>query len=364
MIQNLSVQNYRTFKELNVSNLAQVNLIVGKNNSGKTSLLEAIYLLINNDYPANLIDILQTRGEIHEETLTTSKNLYPIATYRIDRVFYNYQFRPNLVFTISSDNKYAAKLRVQLTLWNEQDDQISRPAAFQNGIEEEIADAISPIYKLTFIRDNKYTVVPIYEDGQIRARLTTSRKLPKVCKFITPNNCNYDQLSSMWNNIALTSKEDRVVEALKILDPAIERIGFTSHPAASNGILLKLRNQSNPIPLSSMGDGIRRLLFLIVSAVSVENGVLLADEIDTGLYYRSQIDMWHLLLKVSRTLGIQVFATTHSLDCVMAFENALSGTDRALGQLLRLESKEGRNHIIPYTSEELSIAVHQDIEVR
>jgi predicted ATP-dependent endonuclease of OLD family len=83
-----------------------------------------------------------------------------------------------------------------------------------------------------------------------------------------------------------------------------------------------MRGQRDPIPLGSMGDGMRRILTLAMCAVNVENGFLLIDEIDTGLYYEVQADMWRLILETAQRLDVQVFATTHSWDCVSAFQEA------------------------------------------
>ncbi|RMH72028.1 MAG: hypothetical protein D6680_20210, partial [Cyanobacteria bacterium J007] len=145
----------------------------------------------------------------------------------------------------------------------------------------------------------------------------------------------------------------------------IERLSFTGHYRSTNGILLKLKGQDRPIPLGSMGDGMRRILNLVMSAVSVKNGYLLVDEIDTGLYYDVQTDMWRLIFAIAKQLNIQVFATTHSWDCVSAFSDALMEVeDSSIGQLLRLEWREDEIRAIDYSADRLANAVRQNIEVR
>ncbi len=156
-----------------------------------------------------------------------------------------------------------------------------------------------------------------------------------------------------------------MVAALQILEPDVERISFTSRQTSNSGILLKLHKQPNPVPLGSMGDGMRRILTLVMASVTVENGFLLVDEIDTGFHYQTQADMWRLVLEVAQQLNIQIFATTHSWDCVCAFQEALAQSkDSSIGKLFRLSVRGENICAIEYSSEELSIAVRQGIEVR
>jgi predicted ATP-dependent endonuclease of OLD family len=73
-----------------------------------------------------------------------------------------------------------------------------------------------------------------------------------------------------------------------------------------------------------MGDGMRRILGIASSAVTAENSILLVDEIDTGLHYQTQTNLWRLIVDISQRLNVQVFATTHSWDCIAAFQEALT----------------------------------------
>lgn len=67
MLNAIHIQNFRLFKDFQLHDLARVNLVVGKNNAGKSSLLEALYLLIKqqqqNDFLDALFKIVELRGE-------------------------------------------------------------------------------------------------------------------------------------------------------------------------------------------------------------------------------------------------------------------------------------------------------------
>jgi predicted ATPase len=216
-------------------------------------------------------------------------------------------------------------------------------------------------------------MAPILDDSSIEAQSLRVRRPNRYqrfssiqsCQFLATDNLGFDNLATLWDKITLTPKEESVVAALQILEPDVERISFTSSQTSNSGILIKLRGQPNPIPLGSMGDGMRRILTLVMTAVTAENGVLLVDEIDTGLHYQTQTDMWRLILEVAQQLNVQVFATTHSWDCITAFQEALAQLeDSSVGKLFRLSRKDENIRAVEYTPDELSIAVRQSIEVR
>lgn len=108
-----------------------------------------------------------------------------------------------------------------------------------------------------------------------------------------------------------------------------------------------------------------RILAMAMSLVTSENGVLLVDEIETGLHYEAQTDMWRLILETAKELNVQVFATTHSWDCIAAYQEALSQVeDKSIGKLFRLDSKYGKLRAVEYDADDLDIAVRKGIEVR
>jgi AAA15 family ATPase/GTPase len=115
------------------------------------------------------------------------------------------------------------------------------------------------------------------------------------------------------------------------------------------------------VPIGSMGDGIWRLLGIALALVSARGGVLLVDEIDSGLHYTVLVDMWRLVLETARSLDVQVFATTHSRDCYEALA-AVTDASRAEISLQRIE--RGRSEAIAFNEAELRQAAERGLEVR
>ncbi|MEQ8999749.1 MAG: AAA family ATPase [Coleofasciculus sp. B1-GNL1-01] len=368
MLRDLTIQNYRCFKNFHIDGLARVNLLVGMNNCGKTTLLEAVYLFVNPGNPQRLAYLLHNRGELVERSSFSlpGEPPHPQFHYQISHLFYGHA--PSLNSTISFSSTQDQNLQVEIIRQKLETPQLRSQTQI-----------ITPFELVIRLNSQEETYhVPVYSDDSIEARWLTfpgfsnqysgsskpEYKFLNKSWFVPSNNLSNLDISAIWNDITLTPKEDQVIDALKILDKNIERISFTSKPNFNSGILLR-RHKEYPIPLSSMGEGMRRILNLAMAAVTVENGVLLIDEIETGLYYEVQTDMWRFILEVANELNIQVFATTHSWDCICAFQEAVDEfDDPSVSKLFRLSRKGEDIRPVEYPADELSVAVRQSIEVR
>jgi AAA15 family ATPase/GTPase len=188
-----------------------------------------------------------------------------------------------------------------------------------------------------------------------------------ICQSIRTQNIYANNVAKMFDNIILTDKESYVIEALRIIEPSIEKIAFIEdeHSRQRNAVV-KLSNMTKVLPLKNMGDGINRILSIILALVNAENGFLLIDEFENGLHYRTQKQLWKMIFKLSEIFNIQVFATTHSNDCIFGFANALnSDTNTTVtGKLFRLDNKKGSIKSVEYVADELQLANEQHIETR
>jgi AAA15 family ATPase/GTPase len=115
ILRDLTIQNYRSFKNFHIEHLARVNLIVGMNNSGKTSLLEAAYLLVNQNSPLSLYEVLYNRGEIVERLTYTDENSRSptvITGYQVDNIFYKYESEIEKNISIRSAKNRSLELEI------------------------------------------------------------------------------------------------------------------------------------------------------------------------------------------------------------------------------------------------------------
>ena len=377
LIRDLTIKGYRCFEDFSMDGLTRVNLLVGNNNSGKTSFLEAVYLLVNQpislEQKPTLFEILENRGEFKQIILSD-----PLKPHNLDANKLSLQYVFDYICHRRDNGEQSQSVTIKtrenrdLALLIQVSDQLSRFFFDEVDVNGKFTKQwnYSLNYKSEeflnlFIRKKKdsKTLSPLSSETKFYKEQSINID-PCPIVFQSKHSVNNEKLFSTWDRITLTPKEDILIEALKIIEPRIQRLGVTMSEIPKK-VLVKLHNKSWPVPLNSMGDGMSRILTLTMALVSTEKGVLLIDEIETGLHYEAQLDMWRLVLKTAQDLDVQVFATTHSWDCIAAFKEALQELeDQSVAKLFRLDSKYGKLRAVEYDAEDINIAVEQGIEVR
>ncbi|MEM9776554.1 MAG: AAA family ATPase [Chloroflexota bacterium] len=355
MLNDIRIKNFRAFKDFSIANLAQANLIVGKNNVGKSSLLEAAHLLTGPSNPDILISLLEKRGEIDYLTDkggdTGNWSFSLRRGYDIAHLFHGHHLSNNAHISIHSNEGQKVTLDYILNS--------GEPSPKSTSLTSSAA------LRLQFNSQETFNLEAVENIIEMQAYTTRRNLASSNSLLISTQGFDFLKLAQFWDLITLTPKEDSVVEMLQILDPQINRISFQSLKGPNSGILIKRSNQDFPIPLGSLGDGIHRVMAIASALVSAENGYLFIDEIDTGLHYRAIADLWNLVFKTAAKLNIQVFATTHSSDCIDSFQEALDmQKDPSLGRLFRLEKRSNNIVAVEYNNEDLAVATQQEIEVR
>lgn len=121
------------------------------------------------------------------------------------------------------------------------------------------------------------------------------------------------------------------------------------------------------MPLKNFGEGLNRLLIIAMALVSAEDNLLLIDEIDTGLHYSVQKQLWEIVFEFAKKLNTQVFATTHSEDCIKAFYSVSTRDEfDGMGKYFTLSRKRNSEEIIAleYEKEDLELALESNLETR
>jgi len=369
----LTIKGYRCFEDFSMDGLTRVNLLVGNNNSGKTSFLEAVYLLVNQPpfYSKNLgkiiKEIFENRNEFSQHIGSyEGESTYVYKNYFTDRIFYGYTDNTDYKASISSKQGYSMSIDIlgDVFAYDISLQYSNNRSMFK--MNQEKKRVVETFFEFSYkglISESARELDESLSEDYIKQKTNFYGEIQSSF-FLSNHQVNLGKVSSLWDEIYLTSKEDIVIEALRIILPTVDRIGF-SVSEGFNNIRLKVKDHEKPIPLSSMGYGMNRILNLAIALVSTEKGVLLVDEIETGLHYEAQLDMWRLVLKTAQDLDVQVFATTHSWDCIAAFKEVLQELeDQSVAKLFRLDSKYGKLRAVEYDAEEIRIAVNQGIEVR
>ncbi len=185
--------------------------------------------------------------------------------------------------------------------------------------------------------------------------------------FLAPDSLQPDSMRVMWDKVLAEGRESEVINAMKLLEGDLDSIHFLTGDAyrrTSGGVLVGTCNSSRRVPLGSFGDGMRRLLALSLSLVRTADGFLLIDEIDTGLHFSVMEEMWKLVINTALKSNVQVFATTHSYDCIHGLAGLLESVPELEPQVSLQKIEGSLAEAVSLDAEQVRVAVRQDIEVR
>jgi predicted ATPase len=372
MIQQLTVDGFRGFQRFEMHGLGRVNLLVGANNCGKTSILEAVQIFRSSGDPSSLWQVTSRRGERFDVT-DSRRAVTPEAD--ICHLFYGHEIDIGSKFQIAARTNVADET-LTVTL-GERSRQKQLFDDTGTGTDED--DVIQePNWALEFDWSGVPTNaarLPLSMRGGLSSQ--SLRGYPRSpsngtapVSFISTAGLMVHDVVSMFEEIVLTREEDLVIQALSTIEPTIERLASVSsdrrrnYPGERGGIVVKCKNSSQRIPIGSMGDGMWRMLGLALAIGSAENGILLVDEIDTGLHFTVLEKMWKLVDEASRRLNVQVFATTHSRDAyeslaAISRESVSDGSDVTIQRIDRLGSKS-----VAFTEQEIIASAERGTEVR
>lgn len=379
MLNSLDIKNYRNLKELKIVSLGRVNLITGKNNTGKSALLEAIAIYATKGDLALIYQLLGERGENYrrqeENKNTTEHNIRTLSSLFTNR---NVGFGNDDAISIGSiknisfgdgisSDKSVSLCFVKFFDEIQKDNQggmISRRRiALENKIDKQLAN-----YRVAIqirVGGTAFTVPLDFEADRPSRHVFTGLDTNESLQFIRTRNIDREINGKLFDNITLTEKEKHVIDALKIIEPSTERIAFVEETPRERTAVIKLSNNPRVLPLQSMGDGINRILTIILALVNADNGFLLIDEFENGLHHTIQKQLWNIIFNLAQKLNVQVFVTTHSEDCISGFESILNSPGNSLdGKLIRLDNKNGTIKQVEFSAHELKIANGQNIEIR
>ena len=368
-IGTLTIERFRAFRQLTLENLGRVNLITGRNNTGKSSVLEAFRILASEASSSVIYNILRFREEITEEVMEPTQPVDILNYFPFSNLFYGFpRFNTKLdpIIISASGGRNTMTLSMEGGWYTEERDE----AGFRRLVLQQpgLSDAVEGLPALVVNNNGVQRIIPLGNFSR-RAHLSGQENIDRQdtpCVFVSPYGGEHTAtLGALWDNIALSDLEKDVVDALRIIDPGISAIsmvgGIGSTPKRT--AIVKSTYLPRPVPLRSFGDGLNRLFGIILSLVNARNGILLIDEFENGMHHSVLADAWRAVFRLAGRLNIQVVATSHSWDAIEAFQQAAS-EDVEEGVLIRLSRKD--EDIIPtlFREDELAVATRDHIEVR
>jgi AAA15 family ATPase/GTPase len=269
MIEKIKIENFRCFESLEVEGFKQFNILVGKNNGGKTSLLEALF------------------GSKLPELIVYTNTLRHIPLIPEE-------FAKTLFFNFSS---------VQTAKINDIKFKIDRALNPARG-EDDIFISFEQ-------ESNNFSIKFAHTDKGIDLQPIGKVKHEPQIRFI-PTNIPAPIASSECMNLHKENQLEDIIQTLTRIDTQIKDIAIYG-----TDLYFKLES-GRRVPLGTSGDGIRRIFSLLIQLKTCADGILFIDEIDMGLHHTSMKHLWNAVFDLATKLNVQVFCTTHSIDCLKA----------------------------------------------
>ncbi|MCU1347151.1 MAG: hypothetical protein JWO56_181 [Acidobacteria bacterium] len=363
-LRSLEIEGFRTFDQLTLPRLGRANLFVGRNNSGKSSLLEAIRIFVTRGSGTVLSDILNSRDEMARRHPTAVGDVdIEQAMIAYEQLFHGRHevWGPDSPIRINEVGGERNGLTIAMD-WLDRADSDLLPFADPVRVLD-LEGIRRPILIVRFRGESRFLPVDIDLRRVTPRSLRESEPLVRHA-FIGPNGLASREAASLWDQIALTDLEDQVVRTLRIISPEIQRISAVGERGIERVIVARTADAKRPVSLRSMGDGMNRLLGIALGMATAQNGVLLVDEIENGIHFSVQERLWELIFREARRLNLQVFATTHSWDCIEAFQRAARRDDGEEAALIRLDNRDGHVWPTTFSEHELSIVAREHLEVR
>lgn len=350
MLEGLHIRNYRVFNDLTVDHLRRINLIAGKNNAGKTSLLEAIFLLSGAGNPQVVPTIMNYRGI---ETVTGPPQ-------KVGEIFWKPLFSAldmNRTVEITGQHTSAGPLTLTIVLDKPHTSELPLNAPVETHLEN-----LSGASQLMLSFSSHST-------GEVKGHMRVTGQavqfeppnveLPFPGRFLASRVGNLTADAGLLGRLRQQKQGDILLEPLQVIEPRLQSVEENS--ASGAPMIWGDIGLAELIPLPVMGEGMTRIARLILAIASTPGGVVLVDEIENGLHHSVLPKVWKVVDTAAKRFNTQIFAATHSFECAEAAHEALCADDF---RLHRLEVSGAENRCVTYEPEEIEVAFRQNLEIR
>jgi AAA domain, putative AbiEii toxin, Type IV TA system/AAA ATPase domain len=338
MLRALQIQNFRGLRKVDLPELRRVNLIVGANDTGKTSVLEALTLLLGDERMVSSLASAFRKA-------AAPGNPSDERIHFWDWLFYDRDERNQVKLLAELD----FPPQIQLTQTAEANSGTGHPVtAFH-------------------VRSKPGTPTKIirYDDNRVSVWTATREPSePRVARHEIGAGSTVED-AERFNEIALSmGGEERLEVLMRKVEPRVRRIRFAKLAKAQHPLVYIDLGLSTSVPITQMGQAFNRLFRIYVDVIASKAQVLLIDEIENGIFSDLMPKIWAGLMELCAREGVQIFATTHSRECVMAAQAASQARGQDDLALFRLQRVKGEIEAIRLGGEHLELAAEMGLEVR
>lgn len=355
--ESIMIEQFRCFSKLSIDSLKRVNLFGGMNNVGKSTLLEAIFLLLGRTNTTLLLTINSFRGIEKYEG-------YPDLVQEIlwNHLFHNLENNPKITvvghlgntkkISLEITHKQSDRVISAINGTSLQTDNTKLIDRVFNSLEFQYKDENGKTYKVEMkVGEQGITLEPPKVSSPFQGVFLPSRR-----------RILWSEVATRYGQLELTRTNFDLVSALRIIEPRL--LDITTILGASGPMLYGDIGLERKLPLADMGDGLVSLMDKLLAIATVPHGIVLFDEIENGLHFSILEKVWSILNIASELFDVQIFATTHSMECIRAAHEAFKARDTYDITYHRLEKGKENIEVIDLSKDALEMTLESGWEIR
>jgi len=364
MYKSFNIKHFRGLSDLTIEPIAEINLIAGANNVGKTAVLEALWMHNAPNVPDTALRVNRFRGL---ESIDPERLFYEL--------FSNFDTDSQIEFSTQGDwgdNPRLLRLHLGDRVISEvpirgvaegpdygggaSDSRESRREIVLESTDETGEVSISSgYYVATQIGPG------VVQEGFRSERKSMGRRAQGVFLGARQPGGQQEAVKRLSGMIE-KRRDQEVVDILRHIDPRIQHLSILTR----SDVPTIFADLGGPqlFPVALLGDGTLRLLSIVLAVADSDGGMVLVDEIENGLYYQVMEQVWKAIGELAIASGVQLFATTHSEECLRAAHRAFSKTDEYQFRFHRLDRVNGETRAVTYDQEMLETAIQSGLEAR
>lgn len=358
MLKDLRIRNFRALEKFEIGDLAPINILTGNNNSGKTTLLEALFMLSGAGNPHMALNPNAVRGIESAAVSVSSVSTLPETFWK--PIFTDL----DMTRTVEIEGNHKSHGRLTLHIAFERPATVELPVELPlDGSSDLAASAASSGNALLFsFRKDSGEVV----EGRIRRaggglfQVDQSAPPPPFASvFLSSRAGSAREDAARLGQLRKLKLGDLMLDALRTIEPRLQ--GVEENSASGVPMIWGDIGLSELVPLPAMGEGMIRVGRLTLAISAAREGIVLVDEIENGFHHAALEKVWRAVDAAAGRFDTQVVASTHSFECLEAAHRAL-GPDRLA--VHRLEDVDDRIRCVTYGSDAIGAAVSHGLEVR
>ncbi len=358
MIRSVSFQNFRGFKHLELPDLAQITLLSGKNNAGKSTVLDGLFLFMDHSNPSCFSKLCSFRA------FPTIPN-------------FDILWKP-LFHQLNADKtiQISARLEHDTALTYYRKDSYS---PLSQNLKELTPDAMNQFMfstqngyalgfhftqkEMSYTETGHFVVAPDGITVNMDTSLPNNQKMAMpFTQMINSTIFAFQSPVELFGKLELDGRKSEILHILKKMDQSLSDITAIT----TNGQTQLYGNMGGKLlPMRLAGDGMNRLLFIMLSIMENPNSIILIDEIENGFHYSMYPALWEAIVNAAQKSNCQVIATTHSYECVAGAIEGIEKTDMKDNFcFFRLAQEKNGRCAYRFSSDVIRTALDAEMEVR